>query len=65
MRIIVILFLVMILASLGSALLFLYKDRGQNSHRMVKALAFRVGLSITLFLMLLAGYYFGLIKERL
>jgi hypothetical protein len=32
---------------------------------MVKALAIRVGLSIGLFLFLMAGYYFGLFKDRL
>lgn len=55
---------VMILASLFSALVFIYKDRS-GSKRAVKALALRVGLSIGLFLLLMAGYYFGLIKERL
>ena len=54
----------MILASLFSALFFIYKDRG-SSKRAVKALALRVGLSVGLFLLLMAGYYFGLIKERL
>ena len=33
--------------------------------RMVKALALRVGLSVALFVMLMAGYYFGLIPGRL
>ena len=65
MRIIVIVFLVLIISSLASALVFLYKDRSQGSRRMVKALALRVGLSITLFVMLLAGYYFGWIQARL
>ena len=65
MRIIVILFLLAIIGSLASALVFLYKDRGQGSHRMFRALAFRVGLSLTLFLLLCAGYYFGLIQTRL
>lgn len=65
MRIVVILFLILILGSLGSALFYLYRDRGQNARRMARALAIRVGLSVTLFLMLMAGYYFGLIKERL
>ncbi|MEY3200581.1 MAG: hypothetical protein RIR70_131 [Pseudomonadota bacterium] len=65
MRIIVILFLLAIIGSLASALVFLYKDRGQNSHRMFRALAFRVGLSLSLFLLLCAGYYFGLIQGRL
>jgi len=64
MRIVVIIFLLLILASLGSALFFLISDRGQ-SKRTVRALALRVGLSLTLFLLLMAGYYFGLIPGRL
>ena len=64
MRIVVILFIILILASLGSALFFLINDRGQ-SKRTVTALALRVGLSLTLFLMLMAGYYFGLIPGKI
>jgi hypothetical protein len=64
MKIFVILFVLLILASLGSALFFLISDRGQ-SKRTVRALALRVGLSVTLFLLLMAGYYFGLIPGRL
>ena len=64
MKIIVILFVLLILASLGSALFFLITDRGQ-SKRTVRALALRVGLSLTLFLLLMAGYYFGLIPGKL
>ena len=64
MRIVVIVFVVMILASLGSALFFLINDGGQ-SKRTARALALRVGLSLTLFLLLMAGYYFGLIPGRI
>lgn len=64
MRIVVILFILLILASLGSALFFLITDRGQ-SRRTARALALRVGLSLTLFLLLMAGYYFGLIPGRM
>jgi hypothetical protein len=60
-RIVVILFLVFILGSLGSSLYFLYRDRGSGSTRMVKALTLRVGLSILLFVLLMAGFRFGLI----
>ena len=63
MKIVVILFVLLILASLGSALFFLVNDRGQ-SKRAVKALALRVGLSVTLFLLLMAGYYFGLVPGK-
>jgi len=63
-KIVVILFFIAILASLGSALFFLVTDRGR-SNRAVKALALRVGLSLTLFLLLMAGYYFGLIPGKI
>jgi hypothetical protein len=64
MKIVVILIFVAILASLGSALFFLVHDRGQ-SKRTVKALAWRVGLSVGLFLLLMAGYYFGVIPGKI
>lgn len=59
-RIFVILMLVAILASLFSALVFLYKDKGKGE-RTAKALTWRISLSITLFLLLMAGFYFGII----
>jgi len=63
-KIVVILFLVAILASLGSALFFMVSDRGK-SKRTVKALALRVGLSVTLFMVLMAGYYLGIIPGKI
>lgn len=63
MRIVIIVFLVAILASLGSALYYMVTDR-DGGQKMFRALAFRVGLSVTLFLMLMAAYYFGLIPGR-
>ncbi len=56
--------LVMIAASLASALVFMIKGRG-DPKRMAKALTIRIALSVGLFLMLMAGYYFGLIPGRL
>jgi hypothetical protein len=38
---------------------------GKDPKRMVKALALRVGLSVSLFVILMAGYYFGFITGRL
>ena len=64
MKILVIVLVLLIVASLGSALFFLVHDQS-NSKRMVRALALRVGLSITLFLLLMAGYYFGLIPGKI
>lgn len=64
MRYVVIAMLVMIVASLASAAVFMFRDRSQST-RMVKALALRVGLSVFLFVLLMTGYYFGLFHERL
>lgn len=63
MRFVVIVLLLLIFASLGSALFFLFSDK-PGSHRTVKALTVRIGLSILLFVMLMAGYYFGLIGKH-
>ncbi len=62
MRMVVIAMLALIVGGLGSALWFLIRDRG-DSERTVKALTVRVSLSIGLFLLLLAGYYFGLVPK--
>jgi hypothetical protein len=64
MRYVVIAVLLLIVASLGSALVFMMRDRG-GSRRMMKALAIRVGLSVGLFVFLMAGYYFGLFPGHL
>ena len=53
--------LIAIAASLGSAAVFMVRGRG-DSRRMAKALAWRVGLSVTLFLLLVIGYALGLIQ---
>ena len=55
MRILALLFIVFILGSLASALYYLIKDKGQ-SDRAVKMLTVRVGLSLALFMLLMAGY---------
>ena len=62
MRNIVIAILVLIVGSLASALWFLIRDKG-TSERTVKALTVRISLSIGLFLLLMAGYYFGIIPK--
>jgi membrane associated rhomboid family serine protease len=64
MRFLVLTFIAFILASLFSALYFLLKDKGQ-SRRTAKALTVRVGLSIALFALLLLGFHFGFITNRL
>ncbi|MBN8763041.1 MAG: hypothetical protein BGP20_05145 [Thiobacillus sp. 63-78] len=62
MRIIALLFIVFILASLASALYYLIKDKGQ-SDRVVRMLTVRIVLSLTLFILLMAGYYFGIVPQ--
>ncbi len=64
MRYVVIAMLVLIVASMGSALYYLVTER-TGSRRMLGALALRVGLSVALFAALMASYYFGLIPGRL
>jgi hypothetical protein len=63
MKIVILLMLLVIVGSLGSALFYLVRDKGA-SERTVKALTLRVGLSVTLFLLLMAGYYFGFIPRQ-
>ncbi len=60
---VIILMLIMIIASLFSALTFLYKDKG-SSEKTAKALTIRITLSIVLFSFLMLGFYFGIIPER-
>jgi len=62
MRIFALLFIVLILSSLASALYYLIKDKGQ-SDRTVKMLTVRIGLSLALFVFLMAGYYFGIVPQ--
>jgi apolipoprotein N-acyltransferase len=62
MRIVVIAFLVIIVMSLASAMFYLIRDKGK-SDRTVKALTLRVALSLTLFVLLMLGHYFGLIPK--
>ena len=64
MKFVVLLFVAFILGSLFSALYFLLTDRS-SSDRVVKALTVRVLLSVVLFAMLMLGFYFGFITEKL
>jgi len=53
----------LIIGSLGFALFFLMRDRGRGN-RTVQALAMRVGLSVTLFLLVLLAYKLGWIQPN-
>lgn len=62
-KILVLIVLFAIVFSLGSALFHLAKGTG-DSKKMVRALSFRVGLSLVLFILLMAAYAMGLIKPN-
>ncbi len=55
--------LLTILASLGMGLVYMMRDKGQ-SDRTVKALTFRIGLSVTLFILFLIAAATGLITPH-
>lgn len=55
--------LLFIVFSLGSALYFLMRDPGQST-RVVKALSWRIGLSIVLFILLMVGFKLGWITPH-
>ncbi len=59
----VILTLLFILFSLGSGLYFMMTDKGDSS-RTVKALTFRIALSVGLFVVLLVAHGLGLIQPH-
>ena len=63
MRIIILFALAGILLSLGSALVYLIRDKGTTS-RTVNALTVRVGISVALFLFILFSYWMGWIQPR-
>lgn len=52
-----------VLVALGSALVFLMKDKGQGT-RTLNALRVRVGLSIALLLLIWFSWYMGWISPR-
>jgi hypothetical protein len=60
MKIAVAIAFILIIGSLASALFFLMRDKGKSNNT-VRALAVRVGLSITLFLLILLAYKLGYI----
>lgn len=56
--------LVLILISLGRALFYLSSTREDDGKKMVAALAWRIGLSVALFVLLIVAYYNGWIEPR-
>ncbi len=60
MKIVVIVLLLAVIASLFSGLFFVYKDKGE-SNRAVVSLTIRIVLSLLVFLILMGSYFFGLV----
>lgn len=65
MKIVMVLLMVAVLVALASAGVLMLRrrqDGDQADKRMARALAFRVGLSVTLFLLILFGWFMGWVK---
>ena len=60
-RLLVILLLIGIVGSLGSALIYLFRD-DNTSRRTVRALTVRITLSVSLFILLIVAHAMGLIQ---
>jgi membrane protease YdiL (CAAX protease family) len=64
-KIIFIIVFIFILISLGSALVHMVRYKGQeHSAKTAKALTYRIGLSLLLFLLMFIAYATGLIKPE-
>jgi heme/copper-type cytochrome/quinol oxidase subunit 4 len=59
-KIVVILLLLAVIASLFSGLYFVYRDKG-DSNRVVISLTIRIVLSLLVFAILIGSYFFGLV----
>lgn len=62
-KIFILLVLMVIIGALGSGLYFMMTDKGQTD-RVVKALTWRVGLSVSLFLLLFILFATGVIEPH-
>jgi hypothetical protein len=58
MKIVILVLLAAVLASLFSGLYFVYKDKG-TTNRAVISLTIRIALSVLVFVLLIGSYYFG------
>ena len=64
LKYLVVAMLVLILISLARALYHLTSGKSQDGAAMVKALAWRIGLSVALFVLLIVAYYSGWIDPQ-
>jgi hypothetical protein len=62
-KIFVVVLLLFVIFSLGSAMFYLIREKGK-SDKMLKALTWRIGLSVFIFILLLLGQYLGLITPH-
>ena len=62
-KIFIVVFLLAIIAALGSGLVFLVRDSG-DTRRTVKALTWRIGLSLALIGLLVLGYLTGIVQPH-
>lgn len=62
-KIFVVALLLIVIVSLGSALFYMMKDRG-NSKRMVRALTIRISVSVVAFLLILLFAATGIIEPN-
>ena len=58
----IVIVLVLIIASLGKALYHLSSAKPEDGSKMVKALTWRIGLSVGLFVLLIVAYFMGWIS---
>ncbi|HEX5127389.1 MAG TPA: twin transmembrane helix small protein [Rhodocyclaceae bacterium] len=64
MRYVILVLLVVILISLGSGLFYLVKDKG-STDRTARALTWRIGLSLLLFILIALSYRMGWVSGHL
>jgi hypothetical protein len=62
-KIFIVVFLLAIIAALGSGLVFLVRDSG-DTRRTVKALTWRISLSLLLIVLLVVGYLSGIVQPH-
>ncbi len=62
-KLLIIAFLILIVWNLGAGLYYMMVDKGRTE-RTVKSLTWRIGLSVALILLVIAGIYTGVIKPH-
>ena len=60
---VIVAFFIVIVYNLGAGLFYMLSDKG-TTNRTVKALTWRIGLSVLLILLIIAGIFTGIIKPH-